>query len=1016
MAIAAGINLDSLTETATTSLTDDSTTTTSSLLSFDTFNVATVVQQGTPLLASAGSEYDMPAAGLGAVSRADSIAQQRVNMQKRMGLSGAAGEFINTSDFLEDEDFLIDSGGEGGGGKGGRTTAAVKKESDAAEQKKGATELLADMSGMSARERAAALRKAKSAKKRGPIGDDSSDGGAGRATKKSKVDSKTAPKTAEQTQPGTSTADVSEDAAVEEVEDLDTQWQAILAGHWPFQNLCDQLCVDLLHPMWEVRHGAAIALREILSTQARSAGVVAPLEDPPGGWTAAGGAGKPRLVGSGSSTIISAGEHHVQKIDVVAAVKSNTSWLEDCAIHMLCTLALDRFGDYVSDQVVAPVRETTAQALGMVARAVTRPVLLRLLRALRTLAECSEWEARHGGLQGLKYVLAAQAEGVDSELLACTLPASIDGIKDKDDDVRAVAAEALLPAAKLLAHDTTPDASTFLRLVWDALLASDELSPAVKGASSLLAAVYSSAEPGAACLDSNSTDTTNSNILPLSALLPRLFPHLRHNLSSVRISALRCLTALLETQPVATLLPHFTDVRLTLRLVFQNILVEKDAEVLQYSQKAWETLVNKASQVQLIEAVSGAETATALVQLASTAQHKKFNSKLFVFPPSLSSLGGVDDLGFGDDDEDGDVLLRQYSSLVPGGDGNGQAERATRMRLSAANCLGQLAHKLSDIEIEKNQLIPCLIAAMKSTSAAARVLGGFTIASWGQASTTTSSGLATVVAEALSVLTAPAIVFEEHISSYNLLKRQFSALVDIAASNGTAMAALGCPIDTITPLAALTVVDPLLTATSGVSATLPHPVKLAAEAVQGTARSLQTNEAVIQATVSSALAAAIVHSSKTPESLPAKLNSLIQPLIASVRREPDPMFQDQAAKTLAKLAVACISRTPSPSEKVVKNICGFACGDPIAVPNAAKPPVLGEEEVQQQQSGKASAGKGAAAGAAGAGSDGGVESAFAQAAALTRRVSTMQFIYKNVYIPYKSGFSTTKLFFFLSGW
>lgn len=32
---------------------------------------------------------------------------------------------------------------------------------------------------------------------------------------------------------------------------------------------------------------------------------------------------------------------------------------------LLCVLALDRFGDYGSDQVTAPVRETAAQALGM---------------------------------------------------------------------------------------------------------------------------------------------------------------------------------------------------------------------------------------------------------------------------------------------------------------------------------------------------------------------------------------------------------------------------------------------------------------------------------------------------------------------------------------------------------------------------------------------------------------------------------------------------------------------------
>lgn len=42
------------------------------------------------------------------------------------------------------------------------------------------------------------------------------------------------------------------------------------------------------------------------------------------------------------------------------------AWLEDMAVRLVCVLALDRFGDFVSDQVVAPVRETCAQALGMI--------------------------------------------------------------------------------------------------------------------------------------------------------------------------------------------------------------------------------------------------------------------------------------------------------------------------------------------------------------------------------------------------------------------------------------------------------------------------------------------------------------------------------------------------------------------------------------------------------------------------------------------------------------------------
>lgn len=40
------------------------------------------------------------------------------------------------------------------------------------------------------------------------------------------------------------------------------------------------------------------------------------------------------------------------------------SWLEDVGLRLLCVLALDHFGDFLGDQVVAPVRETCAQALG----------------------------------------------------------------------------------------------------------------------------------------------------------------------------------------------------------------------------------------------------------------------------------------------------------------------------------------------------------------------------------------------------------------------------------------------------------------------------------------------------------------------------------------------------------------------------------------------------------------------------------------------------------------------------
>lgn len=58
---------------------------------------------------------------------------------------------------------------------------------------------------------------------------------------------------------------------------------------------------------------------------------------PGAGWMAPGGSGKPRLLG-------------VTAADAAAAAAANAAWLEDCVVRLLCVLALDRFGDFVSDQ------------------------------------------------------------------------------------------------------------------------------------------------------------------------------------------------------------------------------------------------------------------------------------------------------------------------------------------------------------------------------------------------------------------------------------------------------------------------------------------------------------------------------------------------------------------------------------------------------------------------------------------------------------------------------------------
>ncbi len=79
-------------------------------------------------------------------------------------------------------------------------------------------------------------------------------------------------------------------------------------------------------------------------------------------------------------------------------------------------------------QVVAPVRETAAQALGAASRSLPSAKLGVLARHLATLVRRPEWEVRLGGLLGLKYLLAARSDAAEY-LLPEALPAALAGLQ-----------------------------------------------------------------------------------------------------------------------------------------------------------------------------------------------------------------------------------------------------------------------------------------------------------------------------------------------------------------------------------------------------------------------------------------------------------------------------------------------------------------------------------------------------------------------------------------------------------
>ena len=75
---------------------------------------------------------------------------------------------------------------------------------------------------------------------------------------------------------------------------------------------------------------------------------------------------------------------------------------------------------------------------------------------------------------------------------------------------------------------------------------------------------------------------------------------------------------------------------------------------------------------------------------------------------------------------------------------------------------------------------------------------------------------------------------------------------------------------------------------------------------------LQAAQAALHTQVAAALAAAAVAAAPA---LPPKLNLLVQPLMAAVRRETLAPLQDGAASALGSLTLRCAARTPCPNDK-----------------------------------------------------------------------------------------------------
>lgn len=240
--------------------------------------------------------------------------------------------------------------------------------------------------------------------------------------------------------------------SIPNVPDITGSWND--AQYWPLEAFCSKLYLNLFSPRWEIRHGSATALRELLRSH---------------------------IGGAGKSVYMTR-----EEMD-----KSHAQWLEDAALRLLCVLALDRFGDFIADQVTAPVRETCAQVLGTVLQQMPIERVSETVEILLKFIKQKNWEVRHAGLLGIKYMLVVR-EDLIQKFLPVIFNDVLTGLFDSIDDVGAVAASALIPIASYLPKLLNPkQVSYIVKMLWDLLMDQDELSSTCCQFMGLLAAILS---------------------------------------------------------------------------------------------------------------------------------------------------------------------------------------------------------------------------------------------------------------------------------------------------------------------------------------------------------------------------------------------------------------------------------------------------------------------------------------------------------------------------------------------
>ena len=286
------------------------------------------------------------------------------------------------------------------------------------------------------------------------------------------------------------------------------------------------------------------------------------------------------------------------------------------------------------------------------------------------------------------------------------------------------------------------------------------------------------------------------------------------------------------------------------------------------------------------------------------------------------------------------AMAREPALVV--GSGAGDVGSALRMRLLASQALGLLAFKVHGLD--SMYTATQLLHTLGSSSAYARVLVSLTLWHWLLLlHPPTPPSLTPPPAQPLPSPPAPPpqllSCLHQYLSApgpsipslpstpgpyleaepfYAQMRREALALI-------TACMQAGCLLHTPNNVAVEQLLpDQVLLLLQALprqgSASATAEVAALQKRLSSAVGGLQSLEHFLHALCHACYSTAVVQSAQLPD----KLNRLIQPLMASVRRGPELQLQELCASGLAELLFQCVERSTCPNDKVVRNLCAMA--------------------------------------------------------------------------------------------